>query len=164
MSFTELERQVLGTIADGLRGSDPRLASMLTIFSRLAAGEEMPARQTTRVRHGRPATVRAAPGFTNRAERPDLYAHRVTEWRPQTGTDLYKAARRAFSRPSRSLSVIRSVSWRAPASRGRSLPALNGRVHAPAACVLLFRIVRDRRDQARHLRLSPEIGPSTARN
>ena len=55
MSLTELERQALGSIADGLAGSDPRLASMLTIFSRLAAGEEMPAREKTRVRRGRPA-------------------------------------------------------------------------------------------------------------
>jgi hypothetical protein len=31
---------------------------MLTIFSRLAAGEEMPAREKTRVRRGRPATLR----------------------------------------------------------------------------------------------------------
>jgi hypothetical protein len=58
MSFTELERQALGSIADGLAGSDPRLASMLTIFSRLAAGEEMPAREKTRVRRGRPAARR----------------------------------------------------------------------------------------------------------
>jgi hypothetical protein len=55
MSFTEPETQALGSIADGLAGSDPRLASMLTIFSRLAAGEEMPAREKTRVRRGRPA-------------------------------------------------------------------------------------------------------------
>src|SRR5215467_1626638 len=54
MNFTELERQALGSIADGLAGSDPRLASMLTIFSQLAAGEEMPAREKTRVRRGRP--------------------------------------------------------------------------------------------------------------
>ena len=58
MSFTELETQALGSIADGLAGSDPRLASMLTIFSRLAAGEEMPARQKTRARRGRPAAPR----------------------------------------------------------------------------------------------------------
>ena len=58
MSFTELERQALGSIADGLAGSDPRLASMLTIFSRLAAGEEMPAREKIRVRRGRPAAHR----------------------------------------------------------------------------------------------------------
>ena len=44
VSFTELETQALGCIADGLAGADPRLASMLAIFSRLAAGEEMPAR------------------------------------------------------------------------------------------------------------------------
>src|SRR5262249_25476895 len=58
MSFTEPERQALGAIADGLAGADPRLASMLTIFSRLAAGEEMPARQKTRARRGRPAARR----------------------------------------------------------------------------------------------------------
>ena len=58
MSLTEPETQALGSIADGLAGADPRLASMLTIFSRLAAGEEMPARQQTRVRRGRPAARR----------------------------------------------------------------------------------------------------------
>src|SRR5215467_10725011 len=55
MSFTELERQALGSIADGLAGSDPRLASMMNIFSRLAVGEDMPARQKTPVRRGRPS-------------------------------------------------------------------------------------------------------------
>ncbi len=58
MSLTEPEMQVLGSIADGLAGSDPRLASMLTIFSRLAAGEEMPVREKTRVRRGRAAVHR----------------------------------------------------------------------------------------------------------
>jgi len=58
MSFTELERQALGSIADGLAGSDPRLASMLNIFSRLAAGEEMPAGEKIRIRRGRPAARR----------------------------------------------------------------------------------------------------------
>ena len=58
MSLTEPKTQALGSIADGLAGSDPRLASMLTIFSRLAAGEDMPVRQKTRVRRGRPAARR----------------------------------------------------------------------------------------------------------
>ena len=58
MSLTEPQRQALGAIADGLAGSDPRLASMLTIFSRLAAGEEMPAGEKIRVRHGRAAAHR----------------------------------------------------------------------------------------------------------
>jgi hypothetical protein len=31
MSFTELERQALGSIADGLAGSDPRLAAALIL-------------------------------------------------------------------------------------------------------------------------------------
>ena len=58
MSLNQLETQALGSIADRLAGSDPRLASMLTIFSRLAAGEEMPVRQKTRVRRGRAAARR----------------------------------------------------------------------------------------------------------
>ena len=65
MSLTEPETQALGCIADGLAGSDPRLASMLTIFSRLAAGEEMPARQKTRARRlgdSRPGPPRTGPG------------------------------------------------------------------------------------------------------
>src|SRR5215472_9985284 len=58
MSLNQSEAQALGSIADGLAGSDPSLASMLNIFSRLAAGEEMPAREKTRVRHGRSAAHR----------------------------------------------------------------------------------------------------------
>jgi len=62
MSLTQPETQALGAIADGLAGADPRLASMLTIFSRLAAAEEMPARQTTRVRRDpRRGTARPPP-------------------------------------------------------------------------------------------------------
>ena len=48
MSCTEAETRARGSIADGLAGADPRLASMLAIFSRLAAGEEMPARRYPR--------------------------------------------------------------------------------------------------------------------
>jgi hypothetical protein len=55
MSLNETDRQALGSLEDGLAGSDPRLASMLNIFSRLAAGEEMPGCEMTGVRHGRPA-------------------------------------------------------------------------------------------------------------
>src|SRR5215469_15715609 len=57
-SLNEPERQALGWIKDGLAGSNPGLASMLTIFSRLAAGEQMPAHETIRVRRGRPAAHR----------------------------------------------------------------------------------------------------------
>ena len=58
MSLNEPHRQALGSIEDGLAGSDPRLASMLNIFSRLAAGEEMPAREKIPVRRRRPAADR----------------------------------------------------------------------------------------------------------
>ena len=55
MSPSQLQTQAPGSIADGLAGPDPRLASMLTIFSQPAAGEEMPVREKTRARRGRPA-------------------------------------------------------------------------------------------------------------
>ena len=59
MSLNEPQKQTLGWIEDGLAGSDPRLASMLNIFSRLAAGEEMPVREEIRVPRGRPAADRS---------------------------------------------------------------------------------------------------------
>jgi hypothetical protein len=58
MSLTEPETQALGSIEHGLAGSDPRLASMLNIFTRLVVGEEMPAREKTRARRGRLAAHR----------------------------------------------------------------------------------------------------------
>jgi len=48
-------------IRHGTGGGYPRLASMLTIFSRLAAGEEMPAREKTRVRRGAAGSSPSAP-------------------------------------------------------------------------------------------------------
>jgi hypothetical protein len=80
MSLTQPETQALGAIADGLAGADPRLASMLTIFSRLAVGEEMPARQTTRVRRGRPAVPRP------RRARPAVPRPRRARRYPRRGT------------------------------------------------------------------------------
>jgi hypothetical protein len=63
MSRNEPQLRALGWIADGLAGSDPRLASMLDIFSRLAAGEEMPAREKIRVRRVRAAARRPRLGW-----------------------------------------------------------------------------------------------------
>ena len=68
MSLNQPHRQALGPIEHGLAGSDPRLASMLNIFSRLAAGEEMPAREKIPVRRRRPAAHR--PRRTRRHPRP----------------------------------------------------------------------------------------------
>ena len=44
MSLSAREHRALDSIKDGLAESDPGLASRLAIFSRLASGEEMPAR------------------------------------------------------------------------------------------------------------------------
>jgi hypothetical protein len=83
MSLNQLETQALGCIADGLAGADPRLASMLTIFSRLAAGEEMPARQMTRVRRGRPAAHR--PRRARRHLRRDIARPQPRRLHPRLG-------------------------------------------------------------------------------
>jgi hypothetical protein len=61
VSLSPWERQILSRIAQELTGADPKLASFLTGFNRLAAGEEMPARlplrsarrSRGRVRYGR---------------------------------------------------------------------------------------------------------------
>jgi hypothetical protein len=58
VSVNERERQALGSIEHDLAGSDPALASMLGIFSRLTSGEEMPAGEKIRILRGRPAAYR----------------------------------------------------------------------------------------------------------
>ncbi len=45
MSLSKWELQALGSIEEGLLGSDPELASLLAMFRRLASGEEMPTRE-----------------------------------------------------------------------------------------------------------------------
>jgi len=54
-------------------------------------------------------------------------------------------------RTSRSLIVMRYVGGEYPAGGERSRPALNGKVHASAACTPPFRPVHDARDQAQQL-------------
>lgn len=43
MSLSPAEQHVLDSIEGGLAGADPKLDRLLTAFTRLAAGEEMPA-------------------------------------------------------------------------------------------------------------------------
>jgi hypothetical protein len=45
MSPDAWEQQALDSIRNGLAGSDPQLAALLTAFTRLASGEEMPVRE-----------------------------------------------------------------------------------------------------------------------
>ena len=73
-SLSTWEQQALDSIKDDLAGCDPALAARLTIFTRLASGEEMPARQNVQagsrrvVRRSRPE-----PRLTRRAyHRPGL--------------------------------------------------------------------------------------------
>lgn len=48
MSLSCRQQRLLGRTGDAICRSDPRLASMLALFARLAAGEEMPGREQLR--------------------------------------------------------------------------------------------------------------------
>ena len=49
MSMSAWERKALDSIKDGLASSDPTLIGRLAMFTRLASGEEMPAREKIQV-------------------------------------------------------------------------------------------------------------------
>jgi hypothetical protein len=83
MSLNEPQKQALGWIEDGLAGSDPRLASMLSIFSRLAAGEDMPAREKIPVRRGQPAAH--CPRRARRHPRRDIALPQARRLYPRLG-------------------------------------------------------------------------------
>ncbi len=53
MSLTAWEQDALDSIKDRLASSDPTLVARLTIFARLASGEEMPAREKIQPGAGR---------------------------------------------------------------------------------------------------------------
>src|SRR5215470_4516001 len=55
MSLRPKEQQALASIEDGLAGSDPKLASLLATFARLASDEEMPVREKIRATRHRAA-------------------------------------------------------------------------------------------------------------
>jgi hypothetical protein len=48
MSLSAREQRALDSIQEGLAGSDPQLIVLLATFTRLASGEEMPAREKIR--------------------------------------------------------------------------------------------------------------------
>ena len=48
MSLSAWEQQALDSIKDGLAGSDPELAALLSAFTQLASGGEMPDRERAR--------------------------------------------------------------------------------------------------------------------
>jgi hypothetical protein len=67
MSLSAWEQQALDSVKDGLARSDPRLVARLTIFTRLASGEEMPAREKIHVGLRRPVRrSRPEPPHTRR--------------------------------------------------------------------------------------------------
>ena len=86
MSLSARDRQALGSIEDQLTGFDPQLASLIATFTRLASGEEMPARED--IREGGPRLrTRAAAGDTA-AGTPFAFSRR-TGRRPGLQPALY---------------------------------------------------------------------------
>ena len=76
MSLSPKEQQALASIEDGLAGSDPKLASLLATFARLASDEEMPVRENIRaIRH--PATRRPRRNQSQRRGNARRDAHRL---------------------------------------------------------------------------------------
>jgi hypothetical protein len=69
MSLSASEQQALDSIEATLTSSDPKLASLLAAFARLASGEEMPVRE--RVRIHRRLQVTRGRQRKQRCSRPD---------------------------------------------------------------------------------------------
>jgi hypothetical protein len=53
MTLSAWEQQALDSIRDGLASSDPTLVARLAVFTRLASGEDMPAREKIQAGPGR---------------------------------------------------------------------------------------------------------------
>jgi hypothetical protein len=69
-SLSTSEQQALDSIKDDLASCDPVLVARLAIFTRLASGEEMPAREKVRAGSRRPVRrSRAEPGPARRRYR-----------------------------------------------------------------------------------------------
>ncbi len=69
MSLSAWEQNALDSIKDRLASSDPALVARLTIFTRLASGEEMPPRE--KIQAGSGGTVRRAGPQAGQAGRAD---------------------------------------------------------------------------------------------
>jgi hypothetical protein len=83
MSLSAREEQILGSIEDGLARSDPKLTSMMATFTRLASGQEMPAR-------GKIRAIRPGPNLRDR--RPgcgDVARRRAGRLRQHLGLPQY---------------------------------------------------------------------------
>jgi hypothetical protein len=87
MSLSTWEQQALDSIKDRLAGSDPELTALLTTFTQLAAGEEMPARVTLRTRSRRAVqSARRRRGRTSRAYQRVCLRYALLVWFLMTAT------------------------------------------------------------------------------
>jgi hypothetical protein len=86
VSMSAHDRNELGAIEEELAASEPKLAAMLSTFSRLAAGEAMPGRE--RIEAGQPPTVIQSafglaprrPGPLRREASSSTRRHRLAGW------------------------------------------------------------------------------------
>ena len=91
VSLSAHEQRTLSGIADGLAASDPKLASILSVFNRLTRGEELPIRQDTdKSRRREPGHSRRSRGRARKNHR-NRRTIRVT-WRAIAAWILISAA------------------------------------------------------------------------
>lgn len=82
MRLDARERRALNSIADGLVASAPELASRLTLFNRLASGEQMPEDPGAKVEEGRRERRGARPRRGHRRGRAGPVGRRGRERGP----------------------------------------------------------------------------------
>jgi hypothetical protein len=75
MSLSGWEQQALDSIKDRLADSDPQLAALLTAFTKLASGEQMPARE--KIRASSRWAIRRRSGPHRNPGKVDRYACRI---------------------------------------------------------------------------------------
>jgi hypothetical protein len=118
MSLSTWEQQALDSIKDGLAGSDPELTALLTTFTQLAAGEEMPPRVTLRTRSRRAVqSARRRRGRTGQAYQRLCLRYALLVWFLMTATIIGAAV--ALSRGDGQSACPRSW-WAACASQAPS--------------------------------------------
>jgi hypothetical protein len=91
MSLSAREKYTLHSIEYRLSGSDPELASLMALFTRLTAGEDMPARETIQTRRA------SRRGHGNRRQPPRNMVRRLRQHVTWPGAGLVIAVLLAFA-------------------------------------------------------------------
>ena len=103
----------------------------------------------------------AVPGTRRRLTMPARRSSQITHCSHCSPSPAVAGTADAGRQPTRPLARL---AWQRYQAWVNAAGSVNRQVHDSAACVLVFRVVRDGGDQARQLRLSPAMGPHAAPN